>query len=355
MIIKDFKYFPFSLQLKNPFQSSTQIIKQRNGFIISLRDELGNQSFGEASPLSGFSKETHNGLIQNLLETKSKLENLFLTEDLSTINNQLSTFEFVPSVRFALEQAILSFMIKRNKNFINQFVENLKSEINVNAVFGFEENKNIFTAIEKKIQTGYSTFKIKVGRDNFEKDLKLINEVRRRFGKNITIRLDVNGKWRFEDAKNYLEQLSSFNIQYIEEPCTNLDDLIKLAETSPIPIAIDESVHTIDDAFEVINNSHIEFIVLKPMVLGGLISSFRIIKEAEKKNKKVIISSSFESAVGKSGLVLLAAITNHNFAHGLDTSEFFVKDICSDPFNVKAGKIIFSSDNYPPHFNLRFT
>ena len=355
MIIKDFKYFPFSLQLKIPFQSSTQIIKQRSGFIISLHDELGNQSFGEASPLSGFSKETHNGLIQNLLEIKSKFENLFLTDDLSTLNSQLSTFEFVPSVRFALEQAILSLLIIRNKNFVNQFVGDLKSEINVNAVFGFKESKNILSGIEEKINNGYNTIKLKVGRDNFEDDLKVIRKVREKFGEIINIRLDVNGRWKLVDAKNYIEQLSSFNIQYIEEPCTNLNDLIKLAEVSPIPIAVDESAHTINEVYEVINNSGIEFIVLKPMVLGGLISSSEIIKEAEKKNKKVIISSSFESAVGKSGLALLAATTNHNFAHGLDTSEFFEKDICADSFKVKKGKITFTHENYPPQFNLKLT
>jgi o-succinylbenzoate synthase len=355
MIIKDFKYFPFSLQLKTPFRYSAQIIKHRNGFIISLNDELGNQSFGECSPLFGFSKETHNDLIQNLSEIKSKFENLFLMEYLSTINDQLSTFELVPSVRFALEQVILSLMIKRNKSFVNQFIGTLKSEVNVNAVFGFEESENIFTAINKKLQIGYNTFKIKIGRDNFEDDLKLIDEVRRRFGKSIIIRLDANGKWKFEEAKNYLEQLSPFGIQYIEEPCDNVKDLVNLSEVSLIPIAIDESLKSLDYALEIINYSKIEIIIMKPMVFGGFFHTLKVIKEAELKNKKVIISSLFESAVGKSGLVLLAATTNHNFAHGLDTSEFFKEDICTDQFKVENGKIIFTLDNYPPQFNLYLT
>lgn len=355
MIIKDFKYFPFSLKLKTPFQSSAQTIKQRDGFIISLTDELGNQSFGEASPLSGFSKETHNDLIQNLSEIKTKLVDFFLSEDLTAINNQLSTLKLVPSLRFALEQATLSLLIERNKSFIYQFIGNSKSEINVNAVFGFGEPNEILSAVEKKIDNGYNTIKIKIGRDNFEDDLKLIRGLRKKFGKEVNIRLDANGKWGLEEANKYLELLSPFNIQYIEEPCNNLRSLIKLSEVSLIPIAVDESTYTIDDLFEVINNSNIEFIVLKPMVLGGLISSLEIIKKAEKKNKKIIISSSLESAVGKSGLVLLATITNHNFAHGLDTSRFFENDICADPFTVKAGKINLSRENYPPHFNLKFT
>ena len=133
-----------------------------------------------------------------------------------------------------------------------------------------------------------------------------------------------------------------------------MKDLINLAEASLVPIAIDESLKSIDDALEIINNSKIEIIIMKPMVFGGFFHTLKVIKEAELKNKKVIISSLFESAVGKSGLVLLAATTNHNFAHGLDTSEFFEKDICLDPFIVKDGKINLASENYPPHFNLKF-
>ncbi len=352
MTIKDFKYFPFSLQLKIPFQSSAQTIKQRDGIIISLTDELGNQYFGEASPLPGFSKETINDLIQNLSDIKTKLVDLFLMEDLYAINDQLSIFMLVPSLRFALEQAILSLMINRNKNFVNQFVGNLKSEINVNAVLGFGETNGILSAIEEKINDGYYTVKIKIGRSDFEDDLKLISGIRQKFGDEVNLRLDVNGKWELNDAEKYLERLSTFNIQYIEEPCNNINKLITLAQSSPIPLAVDESVHTIEDAYEVINNSNVEFIVWKPMILGRLIALFRVIKEAEKKNKKIIISSSFESAVGKSGLVFLTVTTNHNFAHGLDTSQFFENDICTDPFTVKAGKINLTPGNYPPHFNL---
>jgi len=355
MTIKDFKYIPFSLQLKIPFQSSNQTIKQKVGFIISLNDELGNQSFGEASPLINFSYESNDEVETIFKNLRMQLIDLSIEENLDAVTQSLDSFELIPSVRFALEQAILFLMIKRNKNFVNQFVSNLKPIINVNAVYGFGETNEILSAIEEKINYGYYTVKIKIGRDNFKDDLKLISKIRQQYGDGVSLRLDVNGKWKFEEAKNYLEQLSPFNIQYIEEPCGDLKNLKKLAEESPVPIAADESVNTVNDAYEVINNSNIEFIVLKPMVLGGLISSLEIIKKAEKKNKKVIISSSFESTVGKSGLVLLAAITNHNFAHGLDTSQFFENDICADPLIVKAGKINLVPKSYPPHFNLKFT
>ena len=90
------------------------------------------------------------------------------------------------------------------------------------------------------------------------------------------------------------------------------------------------------------------------MIYGGIISSLQLIKVAGKNNRNVIISSSFESAVGKSALVLLAASISHSFAHGLDTSEYFKQDICKDLFEVENGKIFCDIKNYPPQFDFSF-
>jgi o-succinylbenzoate synthase len=352
MTIREFKYFPFSFNFKTPFQTSSRIISERNGFIISIIDELGNSAFGECSPLPGFSYENIDDTERILKGLRYQIIGFSVEENLAAISNLLSEFKLVPSIVFGLEQSIVGLCIKRRKNFIAESFGKINSDIKVNAVIGFDRTDNILTKIEKKINNGYGTIKLKIGKNNFEDDFDLIKNVREKFGGSIKIRLDANGKWKSENVYDNLERLSSFNIQYIEEPYGDLDTLNNLSNTSPIPIAVDESVRSTDDAVKIINKGKIEFIVLKPMILGGVISSFMLIKEAEEKNKNVIISSSFESAVGRSVLVLLAAATNHSFAHGLDTSEYFERDICKNPYEIKNGKIDFDLENYPPNFDL---
>ncbi|MBI5730716.1 MAG: o-succinylbenzoate synthase [Ignavibacteriales bacterium] len=355
MIIKDFKYFPFTLQLKAPFQTASQVITERSGFIISLSDENGNVSFGECSPISGFSLETLEDAERILKGLCHQMIGFSVEETLHAVSELLIEFKLVPSLQFALEQAIISLMIQHNKDFMKAFFINTKSEIDVNAVIGLGDIENIVAQVDEKIRKGFVTFKLKVGRDDAYEDFLLLKMIRNEFGYNINLRLDANRKWSADEAMEYLDRFQQFNISYVEEPCEHICSIFKLLEESPIPIALDESLVSFENAEKLINECKIEFIILKPMVLGGLISSLRLIKNAGKKNKKVIISSSFESAVGKSGLVLLAAITNHNFAHGLDTSDFFEKDICADSFKVENGKIIFTLDNYPPQFNLYLT
>ena len=82
----------------------------------------------------------------------------------------LSNFHSSPSVRFSLEQAIMGLLIKRNSNFIEANFGLTKPVINVNAVIGFGSIEEILNNIEEKIKSGYSTIKLKIGRDNFEED-----------------------------------------------------------------------------------------------------------------------------------------------------------------------------------------
>ncbi len=352
MTINNFKYFPFSLKLKNPFQTSSQTITERNGFIISISDELENTLFGECSPLPGFSLETIEDAERILRGLQYQIVGFSAEENLNSVAALLSEFHLVPSLQFALEQAVIGLIIKRNKNFIKDSFATVKSEFGVNAVIGFGEEENILDRINEKFNESYSTFKIKIGRDDFDLDYRIIQSVHEKFGDKIKIRLDANRKWSFENAKSFIERLAIFGIEYIEEPCSNLYDNLQLAQTSTVPIALDESLSSIEDVHKVISDGYINFIILKPMIYGGIISSLQIIQEAWKKNKNVIISSSFESAVGKSALVLLATLVNHSFAHGLDTSEYFKQDICRDLYEVNNGKIFFDHNNFPPHFDL---
>ena len=352
MTIKDFKYFPFSLELKFPFQTSSQIINKRSGFIISLTDNSGNVAFGECSPLQGFSKETIEDVGNILKELRHKLPGLKVDESIASISEFLSAFILAPSLQFAMEEALISLMIKQSSLFVGNNFGILKSEIPVNTVIGFGNVKAILDKIEKKIKLGFNTIKIKVGSKYFEDDYKLVQSIRNIFGNQINIRLDANGKWNKKDCPGYLKELSTFNIQYIEDPVADLNTICELATNSPIAIAIDKPAKTHEDIQKIIFASQIEFIIFKPMVFGGIISSIRLIKEAETKDKKIIISSAFESTVGWNSLVFIAANTNHTFAHGLDTLDLFVKDICENDFRIMDGKIFFNPNNFPLQYDF---
>ncbi|KAF0152217.1 MAG: O-succinylbenzoic acid (OSB) synthetase [Ignavibacteria bacterium] len=346
MKIKEAKYFPFSLKLKIPFVNSTGILTERKGFVLKLTDVFGNIGYGECSPLPGFSTETLRDAEQSL----NKIISFLLSSKQEDDYNVPSDFS---SVTFAAEQALLNLALAQNKTL---WLEKLGVEdkvIPVNAVIGFDDYQNIFDKIKCKIELGYTTFKIKVGRDNPYEDFELLETIRTNFGFDIKLRLDVNQKWTSDEAIEYLDRFRAFEIEYVEEPCEFACSTFRTGEETQIPIALDDSLKSYFDLVNFIADSNIEYFVVKPMIVGGISATKRIIKLAEQNNRKIIISSAFESAIGKQALVMLASLTNHSLAHGLDTSECFINDICTDVYSVKKGSVEFISSVIPHKTDLR--
>jgi len=78
------------------------------------------------------------------------------------------------------------------------------------------------------------------------------------------------------------------------------------------------------------------------MIIGGLLPTLEIIELAEKNNITPVITSSFESAIGKANAVIAAATVERDTAHGLALNDYFKNDVIPDPFQVKDGKITLS-------------
>lgn len=351
MIIKEIKYSFFSLPLKLHFQNSFFSFYKKEGFIVEAADELNNKTLAEASPLPNYSAESLINVENELKKISS--QQLFLDDDINSAVQKIKSFSLSNSTQFMLEQIFLNLFLIRNKNSVHKYFERqFKNKIDVNAVLDMSEKNKILKIIKRKLETNYHTFKIKVGRESFNEDINLINEIHSQFGNSIKIRLDANGKWNIKEAIKFLNQLKDFNIEYIEEPCNNLMSSLELSKQSQIPIALDESLRNFIDAKRIIEESNIKFVIMKPMVYGGIFDTLQLIKIAESKNKFIIISSAFESAIGKSSLTFLAALVAHNFAHGLDTSDYFQKNLCEDFYKVINGKISFDITNYPPQFRL---
>jgi O-succinylbenzoate synthase len=219
--------------------------------------------------------------------------------------------------------------------------------VKVNALIGADD-ANPEKTVSELISLGFETVKMKIGAADFEDDLRRIELFCDAGGGKIKLRLDANGKWDRAEAENNLETLSRFNIEYIEEPVSGLSELIELADTSPIPIAVDESLKSFGDAHVALKAGAIKYFVVKPARFGSLIELFEFISAAEEKGKVVVVSSSLETVVGKSVLAFAAAATNNDAAHGLGIVSDFTDAMVANPFPVKRGRI--SLDNFPHKF-----
>jgi o-succinylbenzoate synthase len=332
------KYHPYSLTLKTPFETSKSKITERKGFIIILSDGTAVGA-GEAAPLPDFGSETYESEVEFLKDFKLKLK-LDLSNFQDSLEENLASFGKLPALRHGFEQALLNFMGAKSNTTLNELLNQESSRtIKVNATIGFLSPDEIKIRTSQLLKEGFRTFKIKVGRENFSDDLESVKIVREMIPADAKVRIDANGKWTPDSAIENLKQLEQFDIEYCEQPVSSMSDFIKVKEKANIPLAADESVRNYKDAEHIIDKKAAEVLILKPMMLGGITRTVKIIELAKKNNIKVTITSSIETAVGRSFAVLASSFLKDQNAHGLATGALFEKDFVDDLYPVKNGII----------------
>ncbi len=110
--------------------------------------------------------------------------------------------------------------------------------------FRYEDEK-VADLARRALDQGFHAFKLKIGSQDPERDIRRANMLRRLVGHDALVMLDVNQQWTLPQAIRTCESLRSMSPYWIEEP-THPDDIqahgslaVKIA---PIPVALGEHV-----------------------------------------------------------------------------------------------------------------
>ncbi len=190
--------------------------------------------------------------------------------------------------------------------------------------------------IERVINSfpGVKTFKVKVGND-VSQDLHRL-ELVRTLRPDASIRLDANGLWNVDEAEILMNSVGE--IEYVEQPCSTIEELRELKKRVDVKIVGDEVLRKAADPFTIDLSGAIDFIMLKAQPLGGIKRAHKL---AEHHNLPVVVSSALDSAVGINyGLILAASFEDMKFDCGLGTGSLLAKNVAELP--IVDGKITIS-------------
>ncbi|MEN9679074.1 MAG: hypothetical protein RLZ57_203 [Actinomycetota bacterium] len=220
------------------------------------------------------------------------------------------------------------------------------TEIEVNATLPEVTDENTAREI-LSWYPGCKTVKIKVG-SNLESDLARISWAKAANFENI--RLDINGAWTLREAKENLSEITNaFNIEYVEQPCSTIEELRALE--LDIPIVGDEILRKAGDPFAIDLTGAVDILMLKVAPLGGINRSIQL---AEHHKLPVVVSSAFESAVGITHGLKLASILNITKPAGLATGALLKEDLGTHPINngfIRVSDVVPSGINYLPRLD----
>jgi O-succinylbenzoate synthase len=262
------------------------------------------------------------------LPTKTNFRGVALRE-VALFKGEFGWGEFSPFLEYGADECVpwlQSAIAAATKATPKIFREKIKVNGTIPAL-------NNAAEIEKIVQLfdGVNTFKVKVG-DNLTEDIARIAKLRTLKPK-AKIRIDVNGNWSVETAVTNLRAIyeNIGEIEYVEQPCSTIDELKRLKEQVKIPLKIagDEILRKAKDPFTLDLTDAVDILVLKVQPLGGIDRATEI---ANHYGLPVVISSALESAVGINyGLKLAGSIENLELDCGLATGALLSADLANLP------------------------
>ena len=289
----------------------------RSGLLVELHAG-SSRGLGEASPLPGHSTDTleqaetaFGSLNLAALERAISVEDT--GEALKSVANLLP--RELPAARMALETAALDLRGHERGTSAPALLGAEPGAERALAWLVGAPDAGALAAIRRAQRAGYDHFKIKLGRaGNLEREITAVRELRQALGAGPRLRLDANRAWCEAEAKFACNTLNALDIEFIEEPCANPTRL-----GIAIPVALDESLRGIDpDALQ----AHAlacgaGFVVLKPMLLGGLSRCLELGRRAAALHLGVVVSHSFDGPVALAAAAALALVLPTQIAQGL--------------------------------------
>ncbi|WP_462285053.1 o-succinylbenzoate synthase [Nostocoides sp.] len=173
-------------------------------------------------------------------------------------------------------------------------------------------------------------------------DLDRVAAVRAVVGRDVRIRVDANGSWDEAQAREALQSLAAYDIDYAEQPCATVESLkrlrISLARNGiNVRIAADESIRKAADPLRVAREHAADLLVVKVAPLGGVARALDIVREA---GLPAVVSSALDSSVGISaGVALAAALPALDGPCGLGTLALMGGDVTREPMVPDAGML----------------
>ena len=282
---------PFSFRLTRKLITSQGIIHNKVGLLLQIKDSDGNCGWGEVSPIE--KKE-----LQKSIES---LDFIGRQTTKDSIENYLCELQGLGALTFGLGASLadLENLTIRKLDFegfdITKSAYLLPTDI--------DPLESIVNYIDRSNETKSScTIKWKVSnQENNFKEEKILQKILDILPKNFKLRIDPNGGWSRQKAQEWSNELKNEpRLEWIEQPLPSKDIEGLFSLANQIPIALDESLVE----FPYLRKTWKSWQIRRPALDGD---PRLLLKEIEQEDSQTVISTAFETGIGRRWVNHLAA------------------------------------------------
>ncbi|MES1167395.1 MAG: o-succinylbenzoate synthase [Pseudomonadota bacterium] len=288
----------YRLPFRGAVRTAHGVWAVREGLIVRLEDESGAVGYGEAAPIPGFGSETVEQDAAELDGWGGRVDEARLAmvpTNLGCLKNALAAAVPISAAGRIANLAATSA----------RWPTTAPAYLPVAALL--PAGRPALARVGPQAEAGFRVFKWKVGVDDLEDELALLDDLCAALPNGAKLRLDANGAWDRRRAERWFERCADRPVEYIEQPCFaeasqglagrgKVEDvLLGLAGDYPTPLALDESLVHDGDIERWIGAGWPGVYVVKPLLLGDIKGTIETLASAK---AKVVFSSVLETGVG---------------------------------------------------------
>jgi len=305
-LIKSIETKVLELPLKKQWKISLYAAKTRAHAVLKITTEDGIVGYGEASPSPAFMGETGHTIklvIDNYIAPMIIGENIF---DVDMIHEKMNSaiygnYAAKSTIDIALHDAMgKSLSIPVYKLIGGKF----RPEVDLSWVVGMQDIDSAIVEAKEKINMGYKTLKVKVGKNPYD-DYNLVEKIRNAVGDKVAIRLDANQGYDYRTAIETFRKIEEFGLESIEQPVQRWDiEGMKIIKNSlKTPIMADESVSSIHDINRIIKENAADIVNIKVGKVGGISIAKKIANSLEIAGMTATAGSNLEVGIGSAASI----------------------------------------------------
>ncbi|MFT8320292.1 MAG: dipeptide epimerase [Bacillus sp. (in: firmicutes)] len=324
--------FRVAVPLIKPFKTALRTVTIADSILVKISCDNGITGWGEAPPTIVITGESLNSIesaihqvFKPYLVTKNLLSLESLLQGIQTI--LIGNSSAKAAVDMALYDCFAQYCDMPLYQFLGGHKEKIETDFTVSVNGPEEMGEDAVSYVEK----GFDVLKVKVGKDEIQTDVNRIQEIRRRIGKDIKIRLDANQGWKPKEAITAIRKMEDLglNIELVEQPvkADDMEGLKKVTDAVDTIIMADEAVFTPKQAFEVIKTRSADMINIKLMKSGGIYQAQIINHLAEVSGMECMVGSMIETKLGITAAAHFAASKKNITRYDFDAPLMLASDI----------------------------
>ena len=303
--------FHIAIPLVNPYHLSKVYGTQTHSDVIIVRimTDSGEEGWGEADPGGVlFTGDTGEAVMQSIREEGAERIIGCRVDDWVENGDGL---KFQGSVGAAFDVAVHDALAKsRHQPLWALLGEKRREKIDSLWPTSSGTAEDDLEIIQPRLAQGFRTFMLKMGSRPVDKDIERVIEVTRVLPEDVKIMVDANQGWEIEEAMTFVEGITDVPLVLIEQPVVADDHegLKKISKISRIPVSVDESLQTVEDARRIALGEIASVFSIKVSKNGGLRAGLEIGRMAKEQGILVMMNSMLELGITQSASLHLGCV-----------------------------------------------